>query len=35
VHTLKIGGKKLELFLTKHILAVAAATFTTAALAFV
>jgi len=34
VHTLEIGGRELELFLTKHTLA-AAATFTAAALASV
>jgi len=34
VHTVEIGGRELELFLAKHILAAAAA-FTTAALAFV
>jgi len=35
VHTLEIRGRELELFLTKHTLAAAAATFTAAALAFV
>jgi hypothetical protein len=34
MHTLKIGGRELELFLTKHTLAAAAA-FTAAALASV
>jgi hypothetical protein len=34
VHTLEIGGRELELFLTKHTLAVAAA-FTAATLAYV
>jgi hypothetical protein len=34
VHTLEIGGRELELFLTEHTLAAAAA-FTAAAVAFV
>jgi hypothetical protein len=34
MHTLEIGGRELELFLTKHTLTAAAA-FTTAALASV
>jgi hypothetical protein len=35
VHTLEIGGRELELFLTKHTLVAADAAFTAAALASV